>query len=159
VANITLDSLPQGRGASLSWDNVAYRSELLGYVVATHQSLQMHPTQTVLTYYWPLSHKAPEAARKEALARRLGDWQQAFADELLALHPELEGRIRQLDVWLWGHAMARPTTGFIWGKERRESLKQHPPIFTAHSDMSGMSIFEEACTHGVTAAESALKWI
>lgn len=159
VANITLDALPQGRGAPLSWDNVAYRSELLGYVVATHQSLQMRPTQTVLTYYWPLSHKTPEAARKEALARRQVDWQQAFADELLALHPELTGRIRQLDVWLWGHAMARPTTGFIWGKERRAALKQHPPIFTAHSDMSGMSIFEEACTHGVTAAEKALKWI
>lgn len=159
VANVTLDGLPKGEGAPLSWDNVAYRSELLGYVVATHQSLQMHPNRTVLTYYWPLSHLSPEAARKEALERRLGEWQQTFADELLALHPELEGRIQRLDVWLWGHAMARPTTGFIWGKERRESLKQHPPIFTAHSDMSGMSIFEEACTHGVTAAENVLKWI
>lgn len=159
VANITLDGLPYGRGAPLSWDNVAYRSELLGYVVATHQTPQMHPMQTVLTYYWPLSHLPPEAARKEALARQCKDWQRHFANELLALHPELEGRIQQLDIWLWGHAMIRPTTGFIWGKQRGEALRQHPPIFTAHSDMSGMSIFEEACTHGVTAAESVLKWI
>lgn len=159
VANITLDNLPDGTGAPLSWDNVTYRSELLGYVVATHQTPQMHPTQTVLTYYWPLSHRTPEEARKEALERQYGDWQQLFAKELLALHPELEGRIQQLDVWLWGHAMVRPTTGFIWGKQRKEALRQHPPIFTAHSDMSGMSIFEEACTHGVTAAENVLKWI
>jgi hypothetical protein len=159
VANITLDVLPEGRGAPLSWDNVAYRSPLLGYVVATHQTPQMHPTQTVLTYYWPLSHLAPDASRREALKRGYGSWQQVFTNELLALHPELDGRIQRLDVWLWGHAMIRPTTGFIWGPQRREALRQHPPIFTAHSDMSGMSIFEEACTHGVTAAENVLKWI
>ncbi len=159
VANITLDGLPNGNGAPLSWDNVAYRSELLGYVVATHQSLQMHPDKTVLTYYWPLTHLPPDLARKEALARQYDDWQQRFADELLSLHPEMEGRIQQLDVWIWGHAMIRPTTGFIWGEQRKSTLLQHPPIFTAHSDMSGISIFEEACTHGVTAAENVLKWI
>lgn len=159
VANITLSSLPYGKGAPLSWDNVAYHSPLLGYVVATHQLTQMHPTQTVLTYYWPLSHLPPEEARKEALARSYPEWQRHFVTELLALHPELEGCIQHLDVWVWGHAMVRPVKGFIWGKQRRRALQQQPPIFTAHSDMSGMSIFEEACTHGVTAAEKALQWL
>ena len=37
IANITLDALPQGKGAPLSWDNMIYDSPLLGYVVATHQ--------------------------------------------------------------------------------------------------------------------------
>jgi len=160
VANITLDRLPAERGgAPLSWDNVTYRSPLLGYVTATHQLTQMHPTQTVLTYYWPLSHLGPDAARAEALARGYPEWRRAFVTELLALHPELAGHIKQLDVWLWGHAMIRPTAGFIWGGQRREALRQHPPIFTAHSDMSGISIFEEACTHGVQAAERALQWL
>lgn len=158
VANITLRKLPEGRGMPLAWDNVAYRSNLLGYVNATHQLTQMTPLQTVLTYYWPLSHLHPDAARKEALARTYAEWQKIFVDELLSLHPELEGQIRHLDVWVWGHAMVRPTPGFIWGKQRRTALLQHPPIFMAHSDMSGISIFEEACTHGVRAAEALLKW-
>jgi hypothetical protein len=159
VANVTLDAMPSGHGAPLAWDNVAYRSPLLGYVVATHQRTQMQPLQTVLTYYWPLSHLPPDQARKEALARSYGEWQRIFTAELLALHPELEGHIQSLDVWVWGHAMVRPRKGFIWGAERREALRAHPPIFMAHSDMSGMSIFEEACTRGVSAAESALQWL
>ncbi len=159
VANVTLDAMPSGHGAPLAWDNVAFRSPLLGYVVATHQRTQMQPLQSVLTYYWPLSHLPPDQARKEALARSYGEWQRIFTAELLALHPELEGHIQSLDVWVWGHAMVRPRKGFIWGAERREALRAHPPIFMAHSDMSGMSIFEEACTRGVSAAESALQWL
>jgi len=158
VANVTLRKLPEGHGAPLSWDNVAYRSEMLGYVNATHQVTQMTSVKTVLTCYWPLSHLPPEAARKEALARSYDDWQKIFLDALLQLHPELEGQVERLDVWVWGHAMVRPTPGFIWGKDRRKALQQLPPIWTAHSDMSGISIFEEACTHGVRAAESVLKW-
>lgn len=158
VANITVNGLPEGKGAALAWDNVSYRDDMLGYVNATHQNTQMHPLQTVLTWYWPLSHLPPAAARAEALGRDYAQWQQHFLDALLSLHPELEGRVRRLDVWVWGHAMVRPTTGFIWGAHRRHALQQKPPIFTAHSDMSGISIFEEACTHGVRAAENALKW-
>jgi hypothetical protein len=156
VANITLNRLPEGKGMPLSWDNVSYRDNMLGYVNATHQVLQMHPTETVLTYYWPLSHLPPDKARKEALARNYAEWQKLFLDGLLSLHPELEGQVQRLDVWVWGHAMVRPTPGFIWGKQRRQMLQQKPPIFMAHSDMSGISIFEEACTHGVRAAENVI---
>ncbi len=39
VANLTLDRVPQERGAELAWDNVIYGSRSLGYVNATHQSL------------------------------------------------------------------------------------------------------------------------
>ncbi len=69
VANLTLDTLPQGRGEPLAWDNVVYRSQLLGYVVATHQDLGRVQKQTVLTYYWPLDHLPPSEARREALTR------------------------------------------------------------------------------------------
>jgi hypothetical protein len=119
----------------------------------------MHPTQTVLTYYWPLSHLPPAEARKEALARSYADWQQSFITELLALHPELEGHIANVDIKLWGHAMIRPHPGFIWGESRRRARQQHPPLFFAHSDMSGISIFEEACTRGFNAAEGVLQWL
>ena len=159
VANITLSRLPSGKGAPLSWDNVVYNSQLLGYVVATHQIPQMKPVKTVVTYYWPLSHLSPADARKEALSRSYDDWQKIILKELLHIHPELEGYIENLDVWLWGHAMVRPTCGFIWGDSRKKAIKQYPPIFTAHSDMSGISIFEEAYTHGVRAAENVLSYL
>ena len=121
VANITLSKLPAGKGAPLSWDNVVYNSPLLGYVVATHQIPQMKPMKTVVTYYWPLSHLSPADARKEALSRSYKDWQKIILKELLHVHPELEGYVEQLDVWVWGHAMVRPTRGFIWGTERKKS--------------------------------------
>jgi hypothetical protein len=159
VANITLKTLPKTGGAPLSWDNVSYNSPLLGYVVATHQIPQAHPLKTVLTYYWPLTHISPLEARKEALARSYQDWQDAFLQDLYTTHPDLKGQVEHLDVCLWGHAMARPIRGFIWGKERQEALRQEPPLFFAHSDMSGMSIFEEAYTHGVVAAEQAMTYL
>jgi hypothetical protein len=156
VANITLDALPQGKGAPLSWDNMIYESELLGYVVATHQNLNRIQRKTVLTYYWPLSHLPPKDAREEAYKRSYGEWKDIVLNELLHIHPELEGQVRHLDIWLWGHGIIRPTPGFIWGKEREQTLTSTPPIFHAHSDMSGISIFEEANHHGVQAAESLM---
>lgn len=157
VANISISKLPAGKGAALSWDNVVFDSPLLGYVNAVHQITQMHPTATVLTYYWPLSHLDPTEARLEATARSYRAWQRLFLDELLRVHPELEDHVERVDIWVWGHGMIRPTPGFIWGQERRQALSQMPPIFTAHSDMSGISIFEEAYTHGIRAAEQALQ--
>lgn len=154
VANLTLDRLPQGRGEPLAWDNVVYRSQLLGYVVATHQNLNRLQTQTVLTYYWPLDHLPPTEARREALNRSYDAWQKLLLQELLRVHPELVGHVRQLDVWLWGHGMIRPVPNFIWNPARRNDEK--PPVFHAHSDLSGLSIFEEAQYQGVRAAEAAL---
>jgi hypothetical protein len=156
IANITLDHMPEGRGVGLSWDNVVYDSLLLGYVNATQQITQMKPLATVLTYYWPMSDLPPAEARRKALARPLEEWQAIFLGELLKVHPELDGHVRSIDIRVWGHAMVRPVPGFIWGAERRAMLVQSPPIFTAHSDMSGNSLFEEAYTHGVTAAEAIM---
>jgi predicted NAD/FAD-binding protein len=158
VANITLSLLPAGKGVALSWDNVVFNSELLGYVNASHQITQMTPIATVLTYYWPLTHTSPEAARQQALQRPYAEWQNLFLQELLRIHPELIGYVERVDIWLWGHGMIRPTPGFIWGDKRRQALEQQPPIFTAHSDMSGISIFEEAYTRGISVAEQVLAY-
>ncbi len=153
VANVTLRTLPRGRGVPLAWDNMIYDSELLGYVVATHQNLNRLQAETVLTYYWPLSHLPPREARAQMLGRPYEAWCDIVLRELLHVHPELKGRVARLDVWLWGHGMIRPSPGFLWGEARRAALKQSPPFFYAHSDMSGISIFEEANHHGVAAAE------
>ena len=159
VANVTLDAMPQGQGIPLSWDNMIFGSPMLGYVDATHQSLKRARHETVLTYYWPLSHLPPKQAREEAYKKTHAEWRDAVVDELLKIHPELDGHIKQLDVWVWGHGMIRPTPGFIWGSDRATITTQHPPIFYAHSDMSGISIFEEANYHGVRAAESVMTYL
>lgn len=156
VANITLDTLPHGKGAPLSWDNMVYDSKMLGYVVATHQNLNRIQNETVLTYYWPLSHLQPKQAREEMFKRSYEEWRDIVLQELWRIHPELKTHVKHLDVWLWGHGMIRPSPGFIWGKPRQAALRQTPPFFYAHSDMSGVSIFEEANHHGVQAAESLM---
>jgi hypothetical protein len=79
--------------------------------------------------------------------------------DLSGMHPGIEDRIEELNVWLWGHAMIKPVTGFIWGAGRREAMKPLGKIFFAHSDMSGISIFEEAQYRGIMGSKAALKAI
>jgi hypothetical protein len=52
--------------------------------------------------------------------------------------------------------MIRPTPGFIWGAARREAARPLGPVHFAHSDLSGLSIFEEAQWRGIAAAEAVL---
>lgn len=157
VANITLDALPQGKGERLAWDNVIYDSPMLGYVVATHQNLNRYQRNTVLTYYWPLDHLPPAQARQEAIARPYENWQRLVLTELYRIHPELAGHVQRLDVWLWGHGMIRPVPGTIGNPARQPNLPL--PIFQAHSDMSGISIFEEANYQGMRAAQAVLDYL
>jgi hypothetical protein len=157
VANLTLSQLPAGRGQALAWDNVIFDSPLLGYVVATHQGIEQARTDTVITYYWPLSDQEPAASRNTASGRSLEDWQGHILRDLLRVHPELETHIENIDVRVWGHAMIRPTPGFIWGEARRAAGVPQPPIYFAHSDLSGISIFEEAYCRGHEAGQQAAR--
>jgi hypothetical protein len=153
VANVTVDRLPRGRGVPLAWDNVSSTSESLGYVVATHQGLDAVQSGSVLTWYLPLSTLPPPQARRLLVERPAEEWKRIVRDDLLAMHPELDGAIARIDLWRWGHAMVRPTPGFLW---RGEAIQPEPPLFLAHSDLSGLSLFEEANYHGVRAAEAAM---
>jgi phytoene dehydrogenase-like protein len=155
VANLTLSRLPAGTGQPLAWDNVIYDSPLLGYVDATHQSWQQNRRETVITYYWPLSEQDPNTARDIALKRSLHEWQSIVAADLLRVHPELTDHIENIDVRVWGHAMIRPTPGFVWGNARKLAGMHQPPLFFAHSDLSGISIFEEAYCRGLEAGNLA----
>jgi len=156
IANVTVDRMPGGPGAKLAWDNVSATGETLGYVVATHQSLDSRRTSTVLTVYLPLSSMPPAAARKLLVERPAEDWKRIIEDELLAMNRDLDGAIREIDLWRWGHAMTRPVPGFIWGTAPAARAAVRPPFFLAHSDLSGLSLFEEAHYHGTAAAEGAM---
>jgi len=156
VANITVDRLPEGRGVQLAWDNVSASGESLGYVVATHQGPAALASGTVLTWYMPLSRETPADGRRLLLDRGEEEWRRIVLDDLLTMNPDLDGAVRRIDLWRWGHAMVRPTPDTIWGEAQR-AAEVAPPLFLAHSDLSGLSIFEEAHYHGTRAAEGAMR--
>ena len=152
VANLFLRDRPRSRGFPLAWDNVLYESPSLGYVVATHQrGLDRGPT--VFTYYYPLCDADVRAARSRLESM---DWQ-SCADvaltDLTRAHSEIRSLTERLNVMRWGHAMIRPRPGFIWGGARRDASLPYRGVHFAHSDLSGVSLFEEAFYHGVRAAE------
>jgi hypothetical protein len=156
VANVTVSKAPAGLGAPLSWDNVSYYSPSIGYIVANHQSTNLHNDHHVLTYYFPLSDWRPDVARTIAGQRSWHDWSRFIAADLETMNPDLRGHIQNIDVWLWGHAMISPKPGYIWGASREKMQKSLQNLHFAHSDMSGISIFEEAQYHGVEAAKKVL---
>ncbi len=151
VANLTLDALPAGRGAALAWDNVWYDSPSLGYIVATHQALDPVPRATVLTYYLPLDHADPVEARREALGRSWGEWRDRILEDVRIPHPDLPDHLVTLDVMVWAHGMVAPVPGYVWDSDRRGRPSRTGRLHRAHSDLSGISLFEEAYTQGVRA--------
>jgi hypothetical protein len=156
VANLFLKERPVSLGFPLAWDNVLYESQSLGYVVATHQrGLDRGPT--VFTYYYPFCDDDPRAARSKLLSM---DWS-ACADVALAdltrAHREIRVLVERLDVMRWGHAMIRPRPGFIWSNARTEAARPFRGIHFAHTDLSGIALFEEAFYHGLRAADEVLE--
>ena len=158
VANLTLDALPaDGAGASLAWDNVLYHGAGLGYVVATHQRVQIEPGPTVLTYYRALTDMEPEAARRKLLDASREDWARGILAELGRAHADLPRLTRRLDVFRHGHAMIRPLPGVITAAGRAALAHGWGRVQFAHADVSGLSLFEEANYQGVRAAEATLR--
>ncbi len=139
----------------LCWDNVIRDGASLGYVNANHQHLAM-PADTVnLTLYWPMDTPDIDAGRKALFERSHGEWVQRIVAELELAHPGVRDQLERVDVWRWGHGMVVPRPGAIW---------THGPALTAplgrlhfaHSDLSGISNFEEAQHHGDRAAREVL---
>lgn len=158
VANITLKDIPKQSGFPLCWDNVLYHSPSLGYVNACQQHLNPYEKKKVITYYLPLTDAEPKAERMKAYGKKHEDWVSDIVRDLSKAHRNIEEEIEHIDVWIWGHGMIRPLPGFISGEERRKAARAHlDKIFFAHSDLSGISIFEEAFYQGIQAATEVLK--
>lgn len=155
TANLTIERPPAQRGAPPAWDNVIVESPSLGYVVATHQSVRTYQPRTVWTYYWALAHESPRASRAWLLAQ---DWR-TLADRILTdlarAHPDIRESVSRIDICRMGHAMVRPTPGFLRSAARRDLRAGRQHLFFAHSDVSGLSLFEEAQARGIIAADRA----
>lgn len=155
VANLTLRERPGGLGFPLSWDNVIYESPALGYVVSTHQRGLDHG-RTVVSYYYPLLESDPRQGRQRLLNASYAEWADVVLTDLERPHRDIRAITERIDIRRWGHAMIRPTPGFVWGGARAAAARPYRNIHFAHSDLSGVALFEEALDRGTRAAEQVL---
>ncbi len=153
VANLQMKDRPRSRFARdfpLAWDNVLYESPSLGYVNATHQKgIDYGPT--VWTYYYPMCHE--ENGRTKLLNYDWRELAEVALTDIGRAHPEIWELTTRIDIMRWGHAMISPRTGFIWGGERQKAMQPYRNIHFAHTDLSGLALFEEAFFHGLRAAK------
>ena len=157
VANLTLDRWPEERGVHPAWDNVIRNAAGLGYVVATHQSLRVRERgSTVWTYYWALAQRDAITERRVLQTSTWSDWVERIVKELSVAHPNIRRCVTHVDLVRLGHAMVRPTVGFLGADARRDPKWAPRGIHLAHSDLSGLSLFEEAQYRGAAAADAVL---
>jgi len=158
VANLWLRNRPQTPALNFPpcWDNVLYESPSLGYISATHQALKDYGP-TVWTWYYPIIEQNSRAAREKLLSASRDDWAEVALSDLEIAHPEIRSLVERIDVMRWGHAMIKPRPGFIWGGDREKAVEPFRNIHFAHTDLSGVALFEEALHHGVRAAEDVLR--
>jgi glycine/D-amino acid oxidase-like deaminating enzyme len=156
VSNLTLRERPAGRGFPLAWDNVLHESPSLGYVAATHQ-LGRDRGPTVWTHYYAFCAPDSRAERAKLLAMDWRDCAELVLTDLERAHPAIRTLVERLDVMRWGHGMVRPRPGVVWSPDLRRAREPWGGIHFAHSDLSGLSLFEEAFHHGIRAAEEVLR--
>ncbi len=157
VANIFLKDRPKPRFARdfpVAWDNVLYESPSLGYVNATHQKGIDHGP-AVWTYYYPMCHE--EDPRTELFNYEWRDLADVCLTDIARAHPDIYDLTDRIDIMRWGHAMISPRPGFIWGSERQKAINPYRNIHFAHTDLSGIALFEEAFYHGLRVSETVIE--
>ncbi len=155
IANITVNNLPTSeKGMVLCWDNVAYGQPSVGYVNANQQDIKLIEEKKVITYYLPLCDKEPRLSRLAAYTRTYDQWLDIVIPEMEQMHPGITPHIDHIDLWLWGHGMIGPATGYVWGETRKQAKQPvGDRLYFAHTDLSGISLFEEAFHQGINAAQ------
>jgi hypothetical protein len=109
----------------------------------------------VWTYYWSLADRPPDDGRRALLRWTWHDCVETILADLERAHPDIRDCVSRIDVMRLGHAMVRPAVGFLTETAAAAALELSG-LFLAHSDLSGLSLFEEAQFRGVMAARRAL---
>jgi phytoene dehydrogenase-like protein len=151
VANVHLRDRPkEAHSAPPAWDNVFRDSPSLGYVSATHQRGRDRGP-TVWTWYYPFCGDAARA-RTQLAGASYADWAEVVLADLERAHPDVRALVDHIEVAFWGHGMIRPRTGSLFGGDRARRAAPVGNVHFAHTDLSGLALFEEAFDHGVRAA-------
>ncbi len=141
-----------GGDEELAWDNVIYGSEGLGYIYDQHQNLNQIMGEKVITYYRSFSTNDCRKARKQLYSMKEDQLKNLVLEDLKKAHPLIEDHILEMQFHKIGHAMIAPVPRQIGKISKKAKQPVDGKIFFAHSDLSGISIFEEAFYQGTRTA-------
>lgn len=140
-----------------AWDNVLYDGNSLGYVFAGHQETELPVRNRTITFYKPFGTADVAENRTMLLKADSTALAKICEQDMLEMHPNFQELLESQQIHVWGHGMIRPSVDFIWNEDRHSSLKPTGRLAMAHTDMSGISIFEEGFYRGIEAARHILK--
>lgn len=143
-----------GGDEELAWDNVIYGSDGLGYIDDKHQNIDQNMGEKVITYYKSFSSDNCKKARRRLYDLKENQLKDLVMNDLKRAHPLIEDFIIEMQFHKIGHAMIAPVPNHIFGAETEKAKKSiDGKIFFAHTDLSGISIFEEAFHQGINAVK------
>lgn len=146
-----------GGDEELAWDNVIYGSAGLGYIFDQHQNVEQIIGEKVITYYRSFSSNDCKKARRKLYSMKESELKTLVLDDLKKAHPLIENFILEMDFHKIGHAMIAPVPDQIFGDETQKAKEPiDGKIFFAHTDLSGISIFEEAFYQGLRTAQQMI---
>lgn len=133
---------------ALAWDNVKFGESDLGYINNHHQYLTQAQDQVLLTFYYAFTDGTAKENRK-----KISNWNSQQVKEFILIHlekyhPGISEVIEKIDYKFLGHGMISPSIDFLWNKRLHELPSEWKGILFAHTDMSGISLFEEGFHQG-----------
>ncbi|TGD57647.1 flavin monoamine oxidase family protein [Flavobacterium humi] len=157
LATLTVPGLSDNSSFPLCWDNVIHGSAGLGYIYDQHQSVKQVQEKKVITYYRCFPSADLRKTRRDFYSRKEEYWKQLVFEDLKTAHPDIETITEQMDIHLLGHGMISAVPGFIFGEAKKKAAQPiGNTIFFAHSDLSGISVFEEAFHQGINVVNQIL---
>lgn len=157
LATLTVSDLTDNYSYPLCWDNVIHGSKGLGYIYDQHQSVQQVQSKKVITYYYSFSTSDIRKSRRTLYQQKKEYWKQIIIEDLKMAHPDIESKTEEISIHLLGHGMVSPVPGFLFGDAKKEAARSiENKIFFAHSDLAGISIFEEAFHQGINVVNTIL---
>ena len=92
------------------------------------------------------------------LKKPIEHWKALVLSDLKIAHPDIDQYISTIEIHRIAHGMISPVPNFLKSKSLKEASKNiDNKIFFAHSDLAGISIFEEAFHQGIDAAKKMLQ--
>lgn len=140
-----------------AWDNVLFGSQSLGYIFDGHQETFLPVQNRNITFFHAFSSQNPQKTRQFLEKTGNAGLLNGVLRELKKMHPGIEDHILSHHLHIWGHGMVSPGINSLWNTRRIESHIAPARMAYAHTDVSGISIFEEGFYQGIKAASKILK--
>jgi len=111
----------------------------------------------VISYYHSLDGTDLNEQRRKLYNQTDEQWKEFIIKDLSIAHFGIEDEVISIEIFRHGHGMVSPIPGYLSSEYRKQlTLPIANKIFFAHSDLSGVSIFEEAFYQGRGAVDNML---